>query len=226
MTRLGHTLRRLKFALLEKVVLPPGVVALRLLVRTWRPHRPDEAAIRELAQIPRLIVVTYHGMLLHLLPFAPLARAYGRRFVVMVSPSRDGQLLGAALHRFGVGHVRGTTGSRGVAGALEFIARVEAGDVGIIAADGPRGPCGVIKPGVLRVAAAARAHLVLVATSANRGITFRSWDRSHLPAPFARVELSLQLLPPPVAGDNERAVAAIQEALSDTARHMSSPVLG
>jgi len=218
-------LRRFRFFLLEKIVLPAAIVPLRLLIRTWRRRGPDEATLRAVMQTPRVIFVTYHGMLLHLLKFAPIPPAYGRRLVVMLSPSRDGQLLAATLRRFGIAHVSGTSGSRGVAGSLEFIERIKAGDIGVVAADGPRGPCCMAKDGVLRIAAAAGACVAPVMTSASWGARFGSWDRAHLPAPFARVELSLQLLPAPAAGDNARALPAMQEALLGAARRIGSPVL-
>ncbi len=218
-------LRRLRFFILEKLVLPVAIIPFRLLIRTWRKHGPDEAALHVMMQAPRVILATYHGMVLHLLAFSDIVAPYGRRLVVMVSPSLDGRLLAAAFKHFGITHVWGTSGNRAVAGSFEFIERVRAGDVGVVAADGPCGPCCVAKPGVLRIAAAADAHLTLTVTTAGRGIHFGSWDRAHLPGPFARVQMSFQLLPPPIKGDIERTLPAIQAALLDTARRLRSPVL-
>ena len=83
-----------------------------------------------------------------------------------------------------------------VGGTLDFIRRVKAGDFGLVAIDGPRGPCSVVKPEPLHMVAKARAQIILLTTSASHGITFGTWDRAHLPLPFARVELSFRLLPP------------------------------
>jgi lysophospholipid acyltransferase (LPLAT)-like uncharacterized protein len=220
-----RALRRLRFLILEKIILPVAIIPLRLLIRTWRTRSADEGVLRTMAQCPRLVLVTYHGMLLHLLAFSRRPAAHRRRLVVMVSPSLDGRLLAATLDRFGITSVRGTSGSRAVAGSLKFIHRIHAGDVGLVAADGPLGPCCVAKPGVVRIAAAAGAHVAVAATTASRGVRFGSWDRAHLPAPFARVEVSFQLLPPPIKGDFEHALPAIQAALADTARRLRSPVL-
>ncbi|MBI4514234.1 MAG: DUF374 domain-containing protein [Deltaproteobacteria bacterium] len=224
MMKLSRALRNLRFLLFEHVLLPPGVMAFRLLMRSWRAEGPDPAIIRQLAGQPRIIVLTCHGMLLHLPRFSRIAAEHGRRFVVMLSPSRDGRLLAAALQRLGVGHVRGTTRSRGVAGALELIERVKAGDVVVIAVDGPRGPNCVVQPGVLRLAAAAGAQVVLAVTSAGRGLTFGSWDRAHLPAPFARVQITLHLLPPPLMEKGAGALAFVQETLVAAGRALRSPV--
>ena len=215
-------LRRLRFFVLEKVVLPLAVIPLRGLIWTWRTRGPSAATMHEIAKVPRVILVTCHGMFLHGLAFARLWVPYGRRVVVMLSPSLDGQLLAATLERFGLDHVCATSDSRGVAGTLEFIRRVEAGDVGLIAVDGPRGPRGVVKPGVLRIAAAAHAQLVVASTAASRGITFGSWDRAHLATPFARVDLVYRLLPPSaVAADD--AISQIQRAFNDAAQQLAHP---
>jgi lysophospholipid acyltransferase (LPLAT)-like uncharacterized protein len=218
-------LRRLRFLLLEKVLLPVAIPALRLLLRTWRVEQPGAAALEEIARAPRVVFATFHGMLLHLLRFGHLPAAYGRRMIVMLSPSLDGRLLAAALAAFGVHHVYATSSRRGVGGAIEFIRCVQAGDMGLIAVDGPRGPCGVAKRGFLQIAAAADAQVVLATTSGAPGIRFGSWDRAHLPLPFARVQLALRKLPRAEAIDGDRALAAAQAALVDAARVLRSPVL-
>ena len=154
-------------------------------------------------------------MLLHLIAFAGLVRRRGRRIVVMTSPSYDGRLLGAFLGRFGIDHVLGSSRSRSVGGSLELIDRVKAGDIGLIA----------VKPGFLRIAVAARAHLLVAATSAKCGITLNSWDRAHLPVPFGIIQFSAQLTPPVEARDQEQALAAIKKALFELSRQISSSVL-
>jgi lysophospholipid acyltransferase (LPLAT)-like uncharacterized protein len=167
---------------------------------------------------PRVIVATWHGMFLLLLSFAAIVRQHGRRPVVLISPSLDGRLLAATLAHFGIEHVFGTSNARGVSGAREFIGRVAAGDIGIVAADGPRGPCCVAKPGLLEIAALADAQIFL-------GLTFPSWDRSHLPPPFAAVEISVQPFSPDAAAGLDRQAAAMQAELLAVARAIASPVL-
>lgn len=190
--------------------------AVRALVRTWRVHGADPVELQRTLDAPRVILVTFHGMLLQTLRFRHVVVAPGRKPFVMLSPSLDGHLLGAALQHFDTDHVFGTVGSRGTAGAREFIRRVQAGDVGIIAADGPRGPAGVPKDGFLRLATAAHAHVSFVTMSVRRGITFNSWDRARLPLPFATVEFSVRVLPPPEESDYEAFLAAAQHAFAAT----------
>ena len=214
--------RRQYFFILEKILLPIIAFPVRLLVKSWRWPAADAVMIQRISETPRIMLVTFHGMLLHLLA---LPRFIPRQGVVMLSPSYDGRLLAAFLKHFGVNHVFGSSRCRNIAGPLELIRRTQAGEVGLIAVDGPRGPRGVVKPGFLKLAAAADAHLLLVTTSANRGITFKTWDRAHIPAPFAKLRVSLQLLPPPKRTEADRNVSAIQALLLSSAREVGSPIV-
>ena len=58
--------------------------------------------------------------------------------------------------------------------------------------DGPRGPAGEVKAGVIRMAQAADAVIVPFYVSANRCWIFNSWDRFMLPKPFSRVTLRFE----------------------------------
>jgi lysophospholipid acyltransferase (LPLAT)-like uncharacterized protein len=53
--------------------------------------------------------------------------------------------------------------------------------------DGPKGPFGVIKPGLLRIAQVSGMAIIPTITSSQRKWTFRSWDRFFVPKPFSRV---------------------------------------
>jgi lysophospholipid acyltransferase (LPLAT)-like uncharacterized protein len=70
--------------------------------------------------------------------------------------------------------------------------------------DGPRGPMGRIKPGVIRMAHATGARLVPFHVTADKAWFFNSWDRFMLPRPFSRVCITFGdsiLLPPPAGPD-------------------------
>ena len=137
---------------------------------------------------------------------------------MLLSPSRDGRLLAAFLACFGIGHAVGASGARSVAGGHDFARRVAAGEIGVVAIDGPRGPRGQVTPGWLRLAAAADADSFLIVTGASPGHTFGSWDRAHLPAPFAAVEYWCQ---PTDAAD----VTSVQRTLAAAALAVRSTVL-
>jgi lysophospholipid acyltransferase (LPLAT)-like uncharacterized protein len=55
--------------------------------------------------------------------------------------------------------------------------------------DGPRGPAGKVKAGIIRLAHASHAVIVPFYVSADRAWYFNSWDKFLLPKPFSRVRL-------------------------------------
>ena len=220
MRRPTQTARALRFTFLERVLLPLLAPLGRALVATWRVRESplSPAALADVAAAPRAVVGVCHGMLLHAVALSRLPGLRDRRFVVLLSPSRDGRLLAAFLAGFGIGHAVGVRGARAVAGGHDFARRVAAGEIGVVGIDGPRGPRGQVTDGWLRLATAADAVPYLLVTSASPGHTFGSWDRAHLPAPFANLHTWLE--PEPSAD-----IAAIQTRMNEAGQLLSSTVL-
>lgn len=190
----SKSMRRLRFLLLERVLLPLAMLPWRAWMRSWRMHGPDPTMLAELAKRPRVIVMIFHGTLVEGLAQTAMWKPYGRHWVVLTTPSLDGQFAVAMLDRFTVRCAPLVQGERGAEAAREFIARVAAGDIGCILVDGPRGPRGVVKSGVARTVAAAGAEVVAAGLAASSGFHFNSWDRTYLPAPFAQVHVRFRLL--------------------------------
>jgi lysophospholipid acyltransferase (LPLAT)-like uncharacterized protein len=123
-----------------------------------------------------------HGVLL------PLAYAHrDRRIQVLVSESRDGEIIARIIGRMGFGLVRGSNTRGGERAALELVRRGREGfDLGITP-DGPKGPRGSVAPGALLVAARAQVPIVAIGVAASRATNASSWDRFLVPHPFASV---------------------------------------
>ena len=109
---------------------------------------------------------------------------------IMISKSRDGEIIANVARRSGWQPIRGSS-SRGGAEALRtIIGRFgQSRMVGHIV-DGPQGPAGQVKAGVIRLAHAADAMIIPFYTSANRAWYFNSWDNFFLPKPFSKVTIS------------------------------------
>ncbi len=108
----------------------------------------------------------------------------------MVSHSRDGSLQSGILSRLGLTVVRGSSSRGGAQGLRGVVRCLRIGSDGAFAVDGPRGPSGVIKDGVLTAARLSGAVVVPVTFSASPAWVFRrSWDGYTLPLPFARVAI-------------------------------------
>jgi hypothetical protein len=113
-----------------------------------------------------------------------------RGVVAMTSANFDGQILGRALARLGFGTVHGSS-SRGGLGGLSVLAKqLGQGHDAAFAADGPRGPRYIAKPGPVILARKSRCPIVAFHLFAERAHIFeKAWDRFQLPRPFSRVVL-------------------------------------
>ena len=108
---------------------------------------------------------------------------------LMISQSKDGDVIARIAEKTGWRTVRGSSsrdGSLALKAMKDHLSQY--GFAGHIL-DGPRGPAGVVKAGVVSLANGTRIVVVPFYTSANRAWYFRSWDRFMLPKPFARVVL-------------------------------------
>jgi lysophospholipid acyltransferase (LPLAT)-like uncharacterized protein len=102
---------------------------------------------------------------------------------VLVSRSRDGEVVARLLLGLGFAPVRGSS-RRGGAGAVRELLDVagDGRDIGITP-DGPRGPAKVCKSGAVYLASRTGLPLVPLSVSYRRFWALRSWDRFQLPWP-------------------------------------------
>ena len=142
-----------------------------------------------------------------------------RRTVVMVSLSNDGEMQTAALSTLGLTVVRGSSSREGARGLAAMVRCLRRGQHdAAFAVDGPRGPYGVPKPGVLAAARAAGAVIVPMGSAVANGKTFaRAWDRFTLAWPFSRVSVVLGAPVTAELGDNVEELATALEAANEAA---------
>lgn len=109
---------------------------------------------------------------------------------LMISQSRDGDLISGVANKTGWHTPRGSS-SRGGKQAMDaMINHIKTYGFGAHVLDGPTGPIGVVKPGVIKMALETNALIVPFYTKPDRAWFFNSWDRFMLPKPFSRVTIS------------------------------------
>lgn len=145
-----------------------------------------------------VILSHWHGDDLALLPTLPHLRAD-----ILVSHSRDGSALSRAFDVLGHQAVRGSSSRGGAGGLLTMKRSLESGRNVAFAADGPRGPRLVAKPGPAYLAAKTGRPVAPLGAASTLAYTFkRSWNRTRLPLPGARMVIAfgpLLYLPPEAA---------------------------
>lgn len=110
---------------------------------------------------------------------------------LLVSKSDDGQILIRTLAPDGFRFVRGSTGHDGREGYVGLLRELRGGHHVGVAVDGPRGPFGHVHPGALQLARRAAVPIVPLTVRARRCVRLNTWDRTVVPWPRARVEVTV-----------------------------------
>jgi lysophospholipid acyltransferase (LPLAT)-like uncharacterized protein len=125
------------------------------------------------------------------------------RPALMISQSKDGDIIAGIAEKSGWHAVRGSSSRNGGRALKEMVGRLELSGLAAHVVDGPRGPAGIIKAGVVSLARAAGAVVVPVYTTSDRAWYFKSWDRFMLPKPFAKVTLRFGEMMDLTAGEDD-----------------------
>jgi hypothetical protein len=104
---------------------------------------------------------------------------------ILVSRSKDGEIIARILKRQGHKTIRGSTSRHGVRALARLIKALKEGiRPGVVVPDGPRGPRFKVQPGIITLAQKTGYPIVPISYSAKRLKVFASWDRFILPYPF------------------------------------------
>lgn len=103
---------------------------------------------------------------------------------VLVSRSRDGNVVAQGVESLGFKTIRGSKGKKGaVEATLQMIEVLKSGENCAMMVDGPKGPVKVVKDGVIKIAKLAGVPIVPMCWhSVNPNwVRFNSWDKFSLP---------------------------------------------
>jgi lysophospholipid acyltransferase (LPLAT)-like uncharacterized protein len=128
-----------------------------------------------------IIGAFWHGRLLMM----PLIYK-GKDISFLVSPHRDGQIVGKALRRFGFRPIPGSTSRKGFTAFKNMLRAHRDGTHIIIVPDGPRGPRHHVQMGVIELARLTGRPILPFTFSASRRKILHTWDRFLLPYPFSK----------------------------------------
>lgn len=174
---------RTKPALLERALTFAAGNLLRLVGRTLRVRHEGENRFDELLASGRPVIL--YGLHGHLLVGAcDLGR---HRPYVMISESRDGERIARTVEHVGFRPIRGSSSRGGVRALLQTVRLLHGPVVCCHLVDGPRGPRGEVKPGLILMAQRSGAALMPVLYAMRWKFRAGSWDRMQVPMPFGRV---------------------------------------
>jgi lysophospholipid acyltransferase (LPLAT)-like uncharacterized protein len=178
-------MKRSLLLLIYRYLIPyGGLLLVKALAATYRIriyNREIEQAVLDRHQ--SVIYASWHQR------FFPGITFFSSRkpIAIMISQSRDGEMIARVVDILGWCPVRGSSTRGGVAALKQLKALALKGyNIGHIV-DGPKGPFGNVKPGLLRIAQVAGKPIVPTITSAQNKWVFNSWDRFMIPKPFSRL---------------------------------------
>ncbi len=108
---------------------------------------------------------------------------------LMISRSKDGELIAGVANRTGWHTARGSSSRGGKQATDKMIQHLNEFKFGAHIVDGPTGPIGKVKPGIVKIANKTGAIIVPFYTLSDNAWFFNSWDRFMLPKPFSKVYL-------------------------------------
>jgi lysophospholipid acyltransferase (LPLAT)-like uncharacterized protein len=170
--------------------LVPGLLyhLLRAYSWTFRLHVENEKPWLDYLQGGgRVLLCGWHqqffAAIRHFKTYAPYRPA------LMISQSKDGDIIAGIAEKSGWHTVRGSSSRDGGRALKEMVGQLQLTGLAAHVVDGPRGPAGIIKAGAVSLARASGAVVVPLYTASDRAWYFNSWDRFMLPKPFAKVNL-------------------------------------
>ena len=174
----------LKRLIYHEIFVYIGLLFLKIVSSTYRIRvvNPEfEQNVLKRGQVP--IYASWHQRF-----FAGITFFAKRKPIsIMISQSKDGDFISKIVNRLGWTPVRGSS-SRGGKKALRELKTLSKKGYKIAhIVDGPRGPLGVVKPGLLIISKVSKMPILPTITSSEKKWVFRSWDRFIVPKPFSRV---------------------------------------
>jgi lysophospholipid acyltransferase (LPLAT)-like uncharacterized protein len=177
----------------------------------------EEIAVGCLSDYGRVIVAVWHQRLL-------LGLAYVTKFrnfepIIMISKSRDGDLGAMIAERLGLVPVRGSSSRGGDTALAAILTALKKNPAVIHIVDGPQGPKGIVKPGLITMAQLSCAVILPIIVSTRKAWILGNWDRFLIPKPFSEVTIEWGQ-PLPVSRDldpsgNEEVRREIERRLSE-----------
>lgn len=145
--------------------------------------------------------------------------------MVMISRSKDGEIVTRVVERFGVETARGSSNKGGSVALREILRAEKEGKNIAFTPDGPKGPRRIVKEGVIYAAKMTGLPVVAFHFTARTKKRLRSWDQMIVPRPFSRaVFVYSQPLIVPRDGDVEEWRLKIEKVMNDLADEAEAEV--
>lgn len=181
-------------AFVQQVLATLFAAWLRLCYATFRWTRVDQEKVEAVWAMDSGAVLCFWHAQVPLAPQCWPQSPHRQDMRCLISRSSDGEFIALTMERNGFPAFRGsskkmTDPNKNKYGeqALRDMARwVRAGGAVALTPDGPRGPAEVMQGGALSLARITGAPVIFCGLAVRPSFRIGSWDRTHIPLPFAR----------------------------------------
>ena len=157
-----------------------------IIVLSYRFNRVEIVGENNIRGIDSFILVTWHGKCLGV-----MEHFRQRNYHVLISQSRDGDIISNISKKFGYNLFRGSS-NRGGKEAMEkmyqFFSLNPSGKL-VITPDGPTGPEHKVKPGAFQLAQNSQRPVVPVIVDVKKSWKFKNWHTFYLSKPFSKMRV-------------------------------------
>jgi len=151
-----------------------GIAALQA---SWKMNKVFSPAAQALIDSGKpIIYAVFHGRM-----FGMLSIPNRERTLILISESRDGEMIARAMTSLGFCVARGSIAHGAFRAAKTMLANLRAGKNVVITVDGPRGPALEVKPAVIRLAQTSQVPIIPMVSDARRKKHYKSWDSFMFP---------------------------------------------
>ncbi len=184
----SHKIRLRNFSTWDRILIHCGSFLITLILSfigaTLRIRVYGRKNYVRAAKESGFVYALWHGRL-----FLPLYSERGKGAKVLVSEHRDGELIAQILLKYGYKVIRGSTTRGGRKAMIEILRSSKSGGSFAFTPDGPRGPRGVVQPGIIFLARKTGFPILPITGGSKWKLELGSWDRFFIPVPFSKASV-------------------------------------
>jgi len=141
---------------------------------------------------------------------------------VLISQSKDGDIISGMVQQVKVRSVRGSTSKGGFYAIKGMLKSIKEGYALVTTPDGPRGPKYKFQSGTIYISSLGKVPIVPISCAFDKAWVFKSWDKFMVPKPFSKVYVSIGQPVQAPAELQENEVIKYQTNLENSLLNLSS----
>lgn len=171
-----------------KIISLIASLLLRLIRLTCRYEiRFKKSSDKEIIKSKQFLLAFFHQDEIALIPYFK-----NKNIAVLVSMSKDGEIMRKIADTFNYHVVRGSSSKGAVKGLIAAIKVVRNGKSFAMAVDGPRGPIFKVKDGICAINKKTLIPIIPARVQYSSVKTFeKSWNKAKLPIPFSKIIINI-----------------------------------